>query len=349
MSRPPTFRSVGLSWVSGETMEITNQTGALHQILSGQQITSLFQPIVSLSAACVHGYEALSRGPSNSPLHSPLTLFPTARSAGRLYELEMACKASACEAFSQRGFAGKLFINVSPDTLLDPAHRPGRTLELLKFWGVPPDQVVIELTEQAPTDDFALIDRALHHYREMGFSIALDDLGAGYSSLRLWSELRPDYVKIDRYFIDGIHHDVVKREFVGSILDIARASNTQVIAEGIEMEEELVVLQDMGVDLVQGYLFGRPLEAPDQSGAGLLWGQRPGLPGAAAMMPQSQPLSAAVQRFRSDSGLQALALHDDHGRPVARIRRAAYGNGLPLEQIDLLLEALPAPGALLCH
>ena len=72
----------------------------------------------------------------------------------------------------------------------------------------------------------------------MGFGIALDDLGAGYSSLRLWSELRPDYVKIDRYFIDGIHQDVVKREFVESILKIARASRAQVIAEGIELAQE---------------------------------------------------------------------------------------------------------------
>lgn len=330
-------------------MESTNQTGALQQILSGQHITSLFQPIVSLSSSCVHGYEALSRGPSNSPLHSPLTLFPTARSAGRLYELEMACKASACEAFSRRGFSGKLFINVSPDSLLDPAHRPGRTLELLKFWGVPPDQVVIELTEQSPTDDFALLDRALHHYREMGFSIALDDLGAGYSSLRLWSELRPDYVKIDRYFVDGIHHDMVKREFVGSILDIARASSTRVIAEGIEMEEELAVLQDMGVDLVQGYLFGRPLEAPEQ-GAGRAWGQRADepVPGI-AMMAQSQPLAAALQRFQRDGGLQALALLDERGRPVARLRRAAPGGGLPTGQLELLLEGEGVTGALFCH
>src|SRR5690606_38719081 len=98
-------------------------------------------------------------------------------------------------------------------------------------------KVVIELTEQMPTDDFELLDTALHHYRNMGFSIALDDLGAGYSSLRMWSELRPDYVKIDRYFIDGIHRDAVKRGFVESILKIARASQAQVIAEGIELPE----------------------------------------------------------------------------------------------------------------
>lgn len=108
---------------------------------------------------------------------------------------------------------------------------------MLREYGIAPSQIVIELTEQAPTDDFQLLQTALHHYRDMGFSIALDDLGAGYSSLRLWSELRPDYVKIDRHFIDGIHQDALKREFVGSILQIARASRAQVIAEGIEFQK----------------------------------------------------------------------------------------------------------------
>jgi EAL domain-containing protein (putative c-di-GMP-specific phosphodiesterase class I) len=153
-----------------------------------------------------------------------LTLFAVARHAGRLSELEMACRKSACKGFSALGLGGKLFLNVSPESLLDPRHQPGRTLKLLQAFGIPPSQVVIELTEQSPTEDFALLDNALHHYRAMGFSIALDDLGAGYSSLRLWSELRPDYVKIDRHFIDGIHLDAVKREFVGSILKMAEAS-----------------------------------------------------------------------------------------------------------------------------
>jgi len=172
----------------------------------------------------------------------------------------MTCRKTACRRYSQGALRGKLFLNASPETLLDATHKPGRTLELLHTYGISADNVVIELTEQAPADDLELLDKALHHYRSMGFSIALDDLGAGYSSLRLWSELRPDYVKIDRYFIDGIHLDPVKREFVESILKIARASRAHVIAEGIELREELAVLAGMGIDLVQGYLLGRPLE-----------------------------------------------------------------------------------------
>ncbi len=245
-------------------MTVTEQLSTLGHILAHGDITTLFQPIVSLSERRILGYEALSRGPSNGPLHSPINLLATARHAGRLNELEMTCRETACRRYSQGALRGKLFLNASPETLLDATHKPGRTLELLHTYGISADNVVIELTEQAPADDFELLDKALHHYRSMGFSIALDDLGAGYSSLRLWSELRPDYVKIDRYFIDGIHLDPVKREFVESILKIARASRAHVIAEGIELRKELAVLAGMGIDLVQGYLLGRPLELPAQ-------------------------------------------------------------------------------------
>jgi EAL domain-containing protein (putative c-di-GMP-specific phosphodiesterase class I) len=241
-------------------MTTTEQLSELERILSQDLFNTLFQPIVSLSCRRIHGYEALSRGPSNSPLHAPLALFAVARSAGRLSELEMACRALACTRFSRQALHGTLYLNVSPESLVEPGHQSGRTLQMLQACGIEPARVVIELTEQTPIEDFDLLDRALQHYRKMGFSIALDDLGAGYSSLRLWSELRPDIVKIDRHFIDGIHLDPLKREFVGSILQMARAARARVIAEGVEQVEELHLLAQMGVDLVQGYLFGRPQE-----------------------------------------------------------------------------------------
>ncbi len=216
-------------------MTVTEQLSALDSILAHGDLHCLFQPILSLSERRLVGYEALTRGPSNSPLHSPLALFAVARQCGRLSELELLCRQRAFSRFRDIQGDAMLFLNVSPESLLEAGHPPGRTLQLLQQLGISPNRVVIELTEQTPIDDFDLLDTALHHYRAMGFSIALDDLGAGYSSLRLWSELRPDYVKIDRHFVDGIHLDTVKREFVGSILKMARASRAQVIAEGIEL------------------------------------------------------------------------------------------------------------------
>jgi diguanylate cyclase (GGDEF)-like protein len=323
-------------------MTMTEQLSALSSILTQGGLHSLFQPIVCLSERRILGYEALSRGPSNSPLHSPINLFAVARHAGRLTELEIACRESACRRFSQQKLDGKLFLNVSPESLLEPQYQSGQTIKLLHNLGIPASQVVIELTEQTPTDDFQLLYNALHHYRDMGFSIALDDLGAGYSSLRLWSELRPDYVKIDRHFIDGIHLDPVKREFVGSILQIAKASRAQVIAEGIELAEELVVLTEMGVDLVQGYLICRPQEHPPRDAGQLLPGPVPStLPVLAeevsdlgALLIEQPAVTGntatplVLEAFRRQANLNSLAVLDEQERPCGIVHRHSLSDAL---------------------
>src|SRR3989344_7562664 len=100
-------------------MTTTEQLSALSSILAQSGLHSLFQPIISLSERRILGYEALTRGPSNSPLHSPVNLFGVARHAGRLSELELACRKSACRHFSEQKLEGKLFLNVSPDSLLE--------------------------------------------------------------------------------------------------------------------------------------------------------------------------------------------------------------------------------------
>ncbi|WP_343573928.1 GGDEF domain-containing protein [Pseudomonas sp.] len=322
-------------------MTVTEQLSALDQILAHGDLHCLFQPILSLSERRLVGYEALTRGPSNGPLHSPLPLFSIARSSGRLSQLELLCRRQACARFRELNLDGKLFLNVSPESLLEPTHQPGRTLQLLQTFGISPNDVVIELTEQTPIEDFSLLDTALHHYRAMGFSIALDDLGAGYSSLRLWSELRPDYVKIDRHFIEGIHLDAVKREFVGSILKMAHASRAQVIAEGIELAEELAVLSEMGVDLVQGYLFGRPSEQPPRDARNLL----PEVDSTGSLLADEpadlQPLLLeqpavrddtpthdVLEAFRAQANLNSLAVLDQHGQPVGIVHRHALSDAL---------------------
>jgi len=322
-------------------MTVTEQLSTLDNILAHGDITSLFQPIVSLSARRILGYEALSRGPSNTALHSPINLLAAARHAGRLNELEMICRENACHRYSQQQLQGKLFLNVSPETLLDATHKPGRTLELLHKYRIPADRVVIELTEQTPTDDFELLDAALRHYRDMGFSIALDDLGAGYSGLRMWSELRPDFVKIDRYFIDGIHRDAVKREFVESIMKIARASRAEVIAEGIELAEELRALSDMGIDLVQGYLLGRPEEEPSIDATVILPSHdnrdealsedQPDL--SALVLRQSgvivsHPIGEVLELFRRQANLNSVAVLDEMNTPVGIIHRSLLSDAL---------------------
>jgi EAL domain-containing protein (putative c-di-GMP-specific phosphodiesterase class I) len=234
----------------------------LDYILRYRVLQTLYQPVIDSEDGWVFGYEALTRGPSNSPLHAPLPLIRAAARSGQLFELDLVCRELAIRRFQELGLPGRLFLNVSPLSLMEPTFRPGETLRLLNEVGLAPQRVVIELTEQQPLEDYEVLKAAVAHYMEAGFQIAIDDLGAGYAGLRLWSELRPAYVKIDHHFTENIGGDAVKREFVRSIRDMATRLGCKVVAEGIETEEDYQTVQSLGVRLHQGYHLGRPLPSP---------------------------------------------------------------------------------------
>lgn len=238
------------------------QRKLLNEILENGTITTLFQPLFDISRQTILGYEALSRGPKNSCLEMPNTLFQVAHQYGLISELELLCRSKAIENFVHLKLQGKLFLNVSPKTLLDPSHPKGETLHLIKQFGLAAHRVVIEVTEQERVEDEFLLQKTMAHYRSLGFTIAIDDLGTGYSGLKQWLELCPDFVKIDRYFIDHCDKSVVKKEFLKLITALAKVTNTTVIAEGIERAEELTVLEGMGINYVQGFLLERPSNKP---------------------------------------------------------------------------------------
>ncbi|MDZ4201581.1 MAG: GGDEF domain-containing protein [Gallionella sp.] len=235
---------------------------ALQDILDQRALSALFQPIMDLTDGAILGYEGLIRGPADSPLHSPVNLFAAAKQHGRSLEVEMLCRKVVLESFSAQNLPGKLFLNVSPETLTDPSFKNGQTLKYLQEIGIDPKRVIIEITENQPTFDFEGMRNALLHYRDMGFQIAIDDLGEGFSSLRLWSELRPEYVKIDMHFVQCVNADPLKQQFLKSIQQIAQSSQTRVIAEGIETAEELGVICDIGIPCGQGYFIARPSPTP---------------------------------------------------------------------------------------
>ena len=237
----------------------------LRKIIKKQELTALFQPIAHLQTGEIIGYEGLIRGPSDSPLHSPMNLFKVARAANLSMEVEYLCRKVVLQEFASKKLPGKLFLNVSPECLLFPKDNISETLNHVEQFGVSPDRVIIELTESQPNYDYDLLVKAVAHYSDMGFEIAIDDLGEGFSSLRLWSELRPDYVKIDMHFIQGINLDNVKLQFVRSIQQIAESSGTKVIAEGIETQTELLLIRDLGIACGQGYHLGRPVSLPPES------------------------------------------------------------------------------------
>ena len=231
-------------------------------ILDDKLLTPHFQPIVSLTQKKIMGYEALIRGPSDSPLHSPFNLFATAERFNLSTRLEFLCREITIHRYADLDIEEKLFINASPLVLLQPEFKKGETLRLLDQYGVNPRSVIIELTEHKPADNYEIMRASAKHYRGMGFEIALDDLGAGYSGLRLWAELLPEYVKIDKHFIHSLHDDPVKLNFVRSIQSMAVSLNCNVIAEGIETEEEFKAIEKLGITHAQGYYFARPTAIP---------------------------------------------------------------------------------------
>ena len=235
---------------------------ALYRILDDAAITPHFQPIYDLLSGDVVGHEALSRGPQGSPLEMPDKLFSTAINCGKLHELELLCREKSLRRFSELGLSGKLFLNISASLLSSPDHQKGMTLSLLERLNISRDRIVIELSEQHPYDHFGLSRASVEYYRRMGFNIAIDDLGVGYSGLRMWSELQPEYVKIDKHFVQGVDKDTVKREFIRSIIAIAQSLRCEVIAEGIETTRELESLLDLGITRGQGFLLGRPVIEP---------------------------------------------------------------------------------------
>ncbi|MDI1363184.1 GGDEF domain-containing protein [Methylotenera sp.] len=236
----------------------------LHDIVQSNLLTAVFQPILDMQQAKIIGYEGLIRGPATSVLHTPIELFRVARACGMVAEVEYLSRRTVLESFAKQNLSGKIFLNVSPDVLLQPDSKNGETLKYLEELGLQPNQVIIELTENAQALDYQLLRDATQHYRNMGFEIAIDDLGEGFSGLRLWSEIRPEYVKVDKHFIHNIHLDPVKMQFARSIQEIAAKSGALVIAEGIEIQDELMAIRDLGITYGQGYHIGRPSILPSQ-------------------------------------------------------------------------------------
>lgn len=234
----------------------------LRRLIEFKLLAPVFQPIVAVENPRIIGYEALIRGPEDSPLHKPDTLFAVARESRLLAALEFACREVSCERFAALDLPGKLFLNMSPISFTDSQYRDGVTREILQRVGLSAERLVFELTESQPLDELDLLRTASNHFRRQGFAVALDDLGAGYAGLRVWSELCPDYVKIDRHFISGIDTDPVKREFVRAMLDIAHRMGHKAIAEGIETAAEFNTLVTMGVEYAQGYFIARPQAFP---------------------------------------------------------------------------------------
>lgn len=230
-----------------------------NRILELGRVTTLYQPIVNLKNGTIHAYEALSRGPENSSLHSPLALLSVAELLNKTWELEQLLRVKALENadFTDQY---KLFINVDPNIIKDPKFIKGFTKENLDKLSIKPSSIVLELTERSAIESYSDFKIILDHYRDQGYHVAIDDAGSGYSGLKTMYEVYPQYLKIDMDFVRNVDQDRFKQTIIKSFIDMAKISNIKTIAEGIETVDELKTLIRFGIDYGQGYYLQRPLK-----------------------------------------------------------------------------------------
>jgi len=309
-------------------------TSRLRSVLEARSLSAVFQPIFGFREGRILGFEALVRGPEGSGLETPMELFAAAQQAGLALELNLACARETLRAFSRSGLEGSLFLNVSPLLIMQRGFEQERAARFMQSLGIEPARVVIELTEDYPTLDFRLVHESLMHYRAMGFRVAIDDLGEGFASLRLWSELKPEFVKADKHFVVGIATDPVKHQFLRAIQHIAENCGSLVIAEGIENAEDFRVAKDMGIACGQGWFIGRPSETPNTRLPGeaelAFADARVPVAPAARLRPGTEPtahdfvrsvdalapresIAAALKRFAERGNLAAIPVIDASG------------------------------------
>jgi EAL domain-containing protein (putative c-di-GMP-specific phosphodiesterase class I) len=241
---------------------LVSQSSWLHDLLDQGRFTAVFQPIVHAGdTGRVFGREALLRGLGrNAVVIYPSYILDVARSCGMLSQVDRAARSAAIAALTGGPWAERVFINLSPGAIHDPAEAVDTTVRLIDEARIPHERIVFEVTEADRTIDLDMLQRILEAYRAAGFGVALDDVGAGYSSLNLLHQLRPDYIKLDMELIRGVHADGYKALIAQKIIEIASSLGIQTIAEGVESPEELDWVQSHGAEFVQGYLISRPTE-----------------------------------------------------------------------------------------
>jgi EAL domain-containing protein (putative c-di-GMP-specific phosphodiesterase class I) len=232
----------------------------LQDLLAPGGLTILFQPIFEIvdGQSMLFALEALSRGCKGSNIERADVLFEYVRRKGKEVEVDRACVAAALTAASNVPGSPAISINVHASTLERDDHFAAFLAENCYTHRIEISRIVLEIVEHQRFRDAEAFFSALDRLRALGVRIALDDIGLGYSNHRMLIEVCPDLFKIDRYFVDGCSNNPHLRAAIESIVILASRLGGRVIAEGIETAEDFATVRSLGIDLVQGYYFGRP-------------------------------------------------------------------------------------------
>ena len=217
-----------------------------------ETLSMAYQPIVDVARKSLYGYEALVR-PSEPSIADPGALLAAAERLDRVHPLGRKIRALSAAAFGDGPAGARLFVNLHTRDLLDPdLFEAGAPMSRIA------ERVILEVTERSTLDEVADVQVRIRKLRNLGFKIAVDDLGAGYAGLSSFAALEPDIVKLDMSLIRGIHQSEIRQRIVATMASLCREMGMAVVAEGVEVAEERDTARRLGCDLFQGFLFARP-------------------------------------------------------------------------------------------
>ncbi len=245
-----TTRAIVANILSPDAARMVAARERVERVLAPGGFSMMFQPIVDLDDGSAVGFEALARFPGEL-IRPPNLWFEEAHVVGLGLEMELAAVDLALRHYPELPSEAYLAINVGPLVLTSPAF-----LELLGRAGAP--CLVVELTEHAEIGDYASLTSAISAIRSTGARLAIDDTGAGVSSLAHILKLAPDFIKLDRALTSGVDRDPVRRALAASLVSFANATGPHIVAEGIETVGELTVLRSLGIRYGQGFHLGHP-------------------------------------------------------------------------------------------
>ncbi len=230
----------------------------LFELVIAGRVRSVYEPIVDVNTHTVFGYEALARGPEGTELYSALALFASATNEDLLFQLDCLCRRSGLDGARDFPCDAKLFLNIRPTTIFDPGFRADALRQTLEGCGLRPSDVVLEISEQESISSFEIFREIRDYYGNLGFQIAMDDVGTGYASLEAVIELSPEFIKVDRAFVSGIDQDPTRQQLLTALRSVSDQIGARIIAEGLDTLEELETLARLKIPFGQGWLFGKP-------------------------------------------------------------------------------------------
>lgn len=233
----------------------------LFEIINEGRIYPVFQQIVSLRDGKLLGYEALSRIKGKTKIKDMEDFFKLGAIYGRTWDIEKLCRKKILQAyaeFPEDKKIGKLFLNVNPLVMQDDKFKQNYTKKQLDKRNINVNRIVIEVTERNTIENLEDFKETINHYKNEGYEIAIDDVGSCYSGLNVIANSNPRYIKIDMGLVCGIDQDPMRQALVKGLVEMSNNTTFELIAEGIETEEELEMLMRLGVGYGQGYYIEKP-------------------------------------------------------------------------------------------